>query len=207
MNVRAMARRGTLSVVMVVGGLSAGMFAQESLASLSARNVPPAREHWDGLIREHSDSAYDAAMRRFTGQVTPQVQAVVGTLKMRHIVLAVVTAADLAACEDLGRQLRELRRAVPDEPGWGMAVLVDGAERTEVERFLRHERVSRVTVLEGDPHALLAGAEHPGTPAALVVDADGRIHAGVAHPLRVRNTRSRSFAQELGLSGFDGTNP
>ena len=201
MSFSALAWRGALSAVIVVGGLGLGMFAQDSLA---ARNEPAPQEEWAGLMREHSDSAYDAAMKRFTGRVTPQVQAAVRTLRQPHTVLAVVTAADLLTCEDLGRQLRELRRSVPDEPGWGMAVLVDAAGRPELERFLRRERVPRVAVLEGDPGALLAGAEHPGTPAAMVVDGEGGIHAGVSHPLRVRNTRSRSFAQELGLPGPGG---
>jgi hypothetical protein len=202
MNFRDLAKRGVLSAVMVVGGLGAGMFGQELLA---ARGVPAPEEEWVGLMREHSDSAYDAAMRRFGGRVSPHVQAAVGTLRKPHTVLVAITAADLMTCEDLGRQLRELRRAVPDEPGWGMAVLIDDAGRPELERFLRREHVSRVTVLGGGTGALLAGAEHPGTPAALVLDSGGRIHAGVSHPLRVRNTRSRSFAQELGLSGAAGT--
>ena len=197
MNVRSLAVRGVISAAVVMAGLGAGMAAQETK---TARAEPPPEEQWDGLLREHSDSAYDAAMRRFTGRLTSQARAAVGTLGQRHTVLAVVTAADLATCEDLGRQLRELRRAVPAQPGWGMAVMIDGAGRAELERFLRRERVPYVALLEGDPRALLDGAEHPGTPAVVVLNGEGRIQAGVSHPLRVRNTRNRSFAQELGLS-------
>jgi hypothetical protein len=125
-------------------------------------------------------------------------------LPFDHTVLAVVTANDLGSCEDLGRQLRELRRAVPDQPGWGMAILVDQAGMTGLRIFLQRERVGRIPVLVGDPRAYLEGQQHPGTPAAVVLHRDGSITAGVSHPLRVRNTRSRSFAEELGLAGTPG---
>lgn len=198
MSLSRWAGRGAASAAVVVCGVAAGMFVQETLA---ARNAPTPRESWSALAQEHSDSAYDAAMKRFTGRVSPPVRESLRGLPGERTVLAVLTGDDLRGCEDLGRQLRELHRAVPREPGWTMAILVDAAASEEVRRFLRQERVPSLPVLVGEPGAFLEGAAHPGTPAAVVVTPQGLITAGVSHPLRVRNTRSRSFAQELGLAG------
>ncbi|HEY0017517.1 MAG TPA: hypothetical protein VGC13_14495 [Longimicrobium sp.] len=196
------AKRGAATVAVVVCGVIGGVVAQEKLAAF---NAPTPREEWGKLAQEHSDSSYDAAMKRFGGRVTSRLQTALQALPLDHTVLAVVTAADLRGCEDLGRQLRELSKAVPSEPGWGLAILVDAAGSEDLRRFLERERVPPVPILVGHPTAFLEGGEHPGTPAAAVVVRDGRIAAGISHPLRVRNTRSRSFAQELGLSGIAGT--
>jgi len=197
-----LARRGAKTAAVIAGGLVMGFAAQEALAALTA---PTPKEEWGQLEQEHSDSAYDAAMKRFVGKAPAPLRAAVQALPFDHTVLAVVTGGDLGSCEDLGRQLRELSRAVPDQPGWGMAILVDQAGMAGLRVFLQRERVGRIPILVGDPRAYVEGQEHPGTPAAVVMHRDGSITAGVSHPLRVRNTRSRSFAEELGLAGTPGT--
>lgn len=189
------ARKGLVGAVVVMGGLLAGTAV--SMAMDAARDEPSDPRAL--TLAEYNEAAYDRATVRFTGRLGPRALAAGGALPFEQTVLVVLRGGDIAKCEDLGRQLRELYRALPDRPGWGIAVLTDPAAEAELRRFLARERIPSVTVLAGAPDALLAGGTKVATPAALIAGRDGAIRAGVSHPSRFKNMRGRSFAQELPL--------
>jgi hypothetical protein len=189
-------KKGLMGAVVVGGGLATGTAV--SLARGGAGEE--ARETLPLAPQEHSAAAYDRATARFTGRLGPRVLAAAEELSSRSTVLVVVRGADVKTCEDLGRQLRELHRAVPAGGEWGMALLVDSAGEAELRGFLAREHITRLPVLVADPAGLLEGGAKVATPAALVVGRDGQVRAGVSHPSRFKNVRGRSFAQELPLS-------
>jgi hypothetical protein len=183
--------RGALIGAAVIGlGLLTGTAA--SLARAPQETEPPAV-----LPQEHTPAAYDAATIRFTGRLGAGGVDAAQALPGPSAVLVAVRGSDLVNCEDLGRQLRELSRAVPE--GWGMGILVDAPGQEALAKFLTRERIRGVPVFVADPAALLADGSKVATPAALVAGRDGVVRAGVSHPSRFRNVRSRSFAQELSL--------
>lgn len=144
---------------------------------------------------DHSDEAYERATVRFTGQLGPGILPSAAD----STVLIVVQGTDTQTCEDLGRQLRDLHRAVPDVPGWNLAILVDAEGEEALRTFLARERLPEMPIVVGDPGAFLADGRNLGTPAVVVADRNGGIRAGVAHPSRFKNVRGRSFAEELQL--------
>lgn len=190
-------RAGLVGVAIAGGGLLVG--AAANLARGDAAEPPSAEETWARSAREHSEAAYEQATVRFGGRLGPQARQAARSLSLESAVLVVLRGPDVANCEDLGRQLRELRRAVPEGPGWGMAVLVNPAGEADVRRFLAKERLSSIAILTADPATLLEDGGAVATPAALVANSDGVIRAGVSHPTRIKNLRGRSFAQELPL--------
>ena len=196
MTVAGMVARGIGGVLVVGCALLAGS------AAGVARGKPAesVQNTWADFDRQHSDASYDQATVRFTGRLAEPVLAKTGALSSGTAVLVALRAADVAGCEDLGRQLRDLYRAVPEGEGWGMAILVDPAGEAELRAFLAREHIPSIPVITADPAALLAGGTKVATPAALVVDRDGRVRAGVSHPERFKNVRGRSFAQELPLN-------
>lgn len=144
---------------------------------------------------DHSDEAYERATVRFTGQLGPGILPSAAD----STVLIVVRGTDTQTCEDLGRQLRDLHRAVPDVPAWNVAILVDAEGEEALRTFLARERLPEIPIVVGEPGAFLADGRNPGTPAVVVADRSGGIRAGVAHPSRFKNVRGRSFAEELQL--------
>lgn len=191
-------KKAAAGVLVIAGGLLAGFAARTARGGeVTAASV---RNTWAANTIQHSDAAYDRATVRFAGRLGPGVMEAVRPLGWQSTVLVVLRGDDVRACEDLGRQLRELRRAVPDADGRGMAVLVDPAGEADLRLFLARERLPRVRVVTADPAGLLADGTAVATPAALVADGDGRVRAGVSHSTRFKNVRSRSFAQELPLA-------
>lgn len=139
---------------------------------------------------------YDAAMVRVSGRLSTEATRALARVAEGDTGLAVViTAVDVQTCEDLGRQLRELRRAYG--PNRRIAVWGDSVKPEVLERFLRRERIGGVTVSPIPLTGILADRKRMWSPAAIVATRDGRIIDGVGHTLRARNVRLRSFAEEL----------
>jgi len=65
-----------------------------------------------------------------------------------------------------------------------------------VPTFLRRERIRSAAVIRSDPLPRLRHPARIATPAALLVRPGGAVR-GTAHPERVPNVRTRSFADEL----------
>jgi hypothetical protein len=188
-------KKGLFGLVAIGGGLIFGSAASAAMGPASAEKASQPRV----IAEEHSAAAYDRATVRFTGRLAPTAVAAASSLASETTVLVAIRGADLATCEDMGRQLRELYRAVPDQPGWGMAILIDSAGQDDLRRFLAKERIPRIAVIVADPARLLDDGTPVATPAAVVADRQGLIRAGVSHPSRFKNLRGRSFAQELPL--------
>jgi hypothetical protein len=108
--------------------------------------------------------------------------------------LVLLDSVDVRVCEDLGRQLRELRhRAGPSLP---LFVLADSAALGVVRTFARRERLQTAGFVAIGARQVMAGGAALPTPAVLIVR--GRtVVAGVGHPRRFANIRVRSFADEL----------
>jgi hypothetical protein len=155
-----------------------------------------------------STAALDSATVRLQGELTHAArakltQATAGT----PAILVLLDSADIRVCEDLGRQLRELRnRAGPSLP---LIVVTDSAAVVPIGTFARRERLrpARIVVLRAGN--LIVGTPRVPTPAALVLDRAGNAVAGVGHPRRFSNVRVRSFADELSpsLPASAGTTP
>ncbi len=132
---------------------------------------------------------YDSATMFFEGALTDTASALLGD---GEFVLVVLQKPDVLACEDIGRQLREVAfgRRLP------MKVAVDESSVAAVSRFLRRERLDAVIVPIA-PEQIVETFSALPTPSVLLVT-NRRIAAGVAHPARFANARVRSFHEELG---------
>lgn len=109
-------------------------------------------------------------------------------------ILVLLDSADIRACEDLGRQLRQLRnRAGPE-----MRVIVgtDSSALRGVRTFARRERLRAAGFVALAAREVIAGQADLPTPAVLIVRGN-QVVAGVSHPRRFQNVRVRSFADEL----------
>lgn len=109
-------------------------------------------------------------------------------------VAVVVLGGDWNSCEDLGRQLRVLRSKAADE-GIPMVFWTDPSSFARTEIQLRREGLGRETLAEVSTAEVLP--PNIQTPAALLIQPDGRIVSGVSHDRRARNVRAVSFAQEI----------
>lgn len=139
---------------------------------------------------------FGSGMRRFTGALSPRAHRDAAEGAAGSRVLAVVLRkADLATCEDLGRQLRTLRRAY----GPARPVLVWTDDVDAVRRFMRREHLGRFTVRPLQPREVMGDGRDLATPAALLATTDGRVLEGVSHVRRAPNARLQSFAEELTL--------
>ena len=152
-----------------------------------------AENHARQLAAAYTRSAYDSATVEISGTLTAQAAALLGEAGVLEPILVLVRARDCFTCEDLDRQLRELvgssQRAV--------VVMTEHADTALVKRFLHRYRVLGLAGVIGiNLDSVLVTKEAVQTPAALVVQSAGAVH-GIAHTLRFRNTRPRSFADEL----------
>ena len=132
--------------------------------------------------------ALSAEARAELGKVRPDVS---GT------VIAFVRREEVYTCEDLGRQLRELARTL-GTGGPPLVVWTESGSAGRVSAYLRREKVRHHLIISSRLERLFQKGSLPVTPAAVVVGAAGEIR-GVSHPLPAQNTRTRSFADELGL--------
>ena len=135
---------------------------------------------------------YRAATVTVRGSLGAEAYARLRTEADSAALLVVLHAEDLRACEDLGRQLREVRAAFPAFP---LIAVTEPASISEVQRFLRRERLP-ASVAGLRPELLVAGHPDLATPAVLRREGGGVV--GTSHPLRFQNVRVRSFAAELG---------
>ncbi|HEX6041015.1 hypothetical protein [Longimicrobium sp.] len=121
-------------------------------------------------------------------------------------VLLALGASDVGTCEDLGRQARELQRWA-DRRNLRFIVWVEQDSADVLDMFLRRERIRPVSVIRSASLLVSGNQQATATPAAFLVQPDGTVQ-GTAHPDRVSNVRTRSFADELEalLPGFRGRN-
>ena len=116
-----------------------------------------------------------------------------------QLAVLLLRGKDVLTCEDLGRQVRRLQRAIASR-GLSLVVWSDPDGRGIVETWLKRERIRAERHITADLRSIVRGRESLATPAVLLVESDGRVVQGVAHPVRVPNVRPRSFAEELGLA-------
>jgi hypothetical protein len=158
------------------------------MARLAPPPPPPA-------LPDPASFNYTAAAQRFSGNLSSRAQGMVDFAGDTEVVV-LLREADLASCEDLGRQLRELKRVYG--PRRAIHVFTDSVR--EVEMYLHRERIGRVRVRALDPSAVMNEGRAIATPAALRVRRDGRVLEAVSHVRRAPNVRLQSFAQELNLN-------
>jgi hypothetical protein len=143
----------------------------------------------------------DAPVRPLRGQTTPAAWQAIRDAEPAHgggYMAIALQAADCFTCEDLGRQLRELRHA----RGAGertVVVVTTPLDLAVVRAWLRKERVVPVRLVAVDGGVQLIGTGPVPTPAVMLLDSAGRVERGIAHPQRVPNVRLVSFAAELEL--------
>lgn len=138
-----------------------------------------------------STAALDSATVMLHGRLTPPVRALLGRPEEGPSILVLLDSADVRVCEDLGRQLRELSRRVTVP----VFIVGDPQGMVRIRAFARRERLRPAAFIPASPGEVVEGRRIP-TPAALVHHPDGWV-AGVGHPRRFRNVRTRSFADEL----------
>jgi hypothetical protein len=111
--------------------------------------------------------------------------------------IVVLSGADVATCEDLGRQLREFQRLEVTPNGLPMDVWVyDDDPSGAVARFIGNERLAVRNIFAIDPQEALV--RDGLTPAVLVVHGDGE-YTGIAYRNRTKVVRAISFAELLDL--------
>lgn len=186
--------RGWMMRALVLVLTASGAFVVARLAAATLEPDPPAVVQ----IR-YTEADYAAATERVAHRLSPGADQ---ALRADHVasgpvMLFLVRDRDRRACEDLARQLRELRRRAPRDVPMVVWTTPDGLG--PMEAFLRRERIP-VAALRGVKIDSVFG---PGTrvvtPATLVVAADGMAR-GVAHSRRFPGSRPRSFAAELGFA-------
>lgn len=177
-------RAATLAIVFTASALGA--------RALVVRLVPPPPPP---ALPNPAAFNYTAAAQRFSGNLSSRAQGIMDFAADTEV-LVLLRKADLVGCEDLGRQLRELKRAYG--PRRVIHVFTDSVG--PVEMYLHRERIGRVRVRALDPSAVMDEGRAIATPAALRVRRDGRVLEAVSHVRRAPNVRLQSFAQELSLS-------
>ncbi|MEW5926277.1 MAG: hypothetical protein AB1941_02205 [Gemmatimonadota bacterium] len=139
-----------------------------------------------------SDAAYDSATtfvrERLSGPVHRSVEG------MATAWIVVLRGRDLLVCEDLGRQLRELRAA--DGGARNVLVWTDHEDLPAVRAFLKRENLRSLQLRSVQVENLFESRTKPATPAVLLLQRNDSV-LGIAHTRRFPNVRLRSFAQEL----------
>lgn len=151
-----------------------------------------------------TDSLYSAHTVHLRGDVSAVARSrLAANVAAGPAILVVLDSIDLRRCGDLGRQLRELQRAVAKR--LPVLVATGGTPRREVDVFLRSERLLLQAVDALGAGDLFESGSAVPTPAAVWLDPDLRYAIGVGHIPRYPYVRSRSFAEELSqLSGVHG---
>lgn len=140
---------------------------------------------------------YASATRYLSGRLSGEAASVVDRARddAGLAIVLVVHKRDVRTCEDLGRQLRELRRAIG--PQRSLLAVTDSDAVEDVASFLSVERVASVTVRSARLGDLLRHSAVLLTPAVLLVDRRDSVVQAVSHPSRFPDARVRSFASEL----------
>jgi hypothetical protein len=140
--------------------------------------------------------ANDSATMPLQGQLTPVARSELReATKDEAAILVLLDSADIRVCEDLGRQLRELRNRAGTK--FPLIIVVDSAALVPMRTFARRERLRPASLMALGTGNVIAGVARVPTPAALVIHKGGGAVAGVSHPRRFANVRVRSFAGEL----------
>ncbi|HEX6747836.1 MAG TPA: hypothetical protein VF092_11135 [Longimicrobium sp.] len=188
---RMLRRLAPLSVALLLaaGGWTAARAVRLALAAPAPAPRPPAR------TPEAMEALYDSGTAAFTGTLAPAAAATVAARAGGGpALLVLLRGGDVVRCEDLGRQLRELRRAAG--AGVPLVVWADTAGAAEVGAFLRREKLRDAAVVAGELGRVFARGGTAATPAVLVAGGGGEVR-GIAHPRRFTNLRLRSFAVEM----------
>ena len=133
-----------------------------------------------------------AASVRVRGRLAARARGWVTHAGRDGAVIVVLRRHDIAVCENLGHQLRELVRA--DRRRRPVVALAEPGALEEVATFFRREHL-HVPIRMLSPDSVFTDTQHMPSPAVLVA-ANGRAE-GVAHPVRFANLRVTSFAAEL----------
>lgn len=179
------------------------LFVATATAAVSA-TLAAGVVRWIGTRRLHdvrglqSEARYVRATTVYQGRLSGPAAKLLRDVRQsgRLAVVVVLRAKDAETCEDLGRQLRELRRAIgPERP---LLIFAEPSNGLPIANFARSERLANVRIAEIALETVLAGNASPVTPLVLLVDEADSVVEGVAHPLRFPDARVRSFASELG---------
>ncbi len=193
-----------LLVLPAVLVLIAGIWLGNRIASNAQNEKAKAavERSWSTLVAEQDSNAYQAATLHFEARIQKDALAALGDFAADSLVLIALRGQDGLSCEDLGRQLRELVRAIRNHTSsWELRVVVEEAEREVVESFLRRERI----VTDGITTLSLSDlfvTRIVDTPAVVIGSANGNTVRGVSHPVRFKNVRPRSFASELEVMSY-----
>ena len=180
-------------------GLFCGVAAVSAVAGqgVASRVVPaPAPAPPPPPQQRVEEFNFDSATVRLSGRLAAPAAAALREASAGDTALVLlVERRDLATCEDLGRQLRELRRH------WGpdrkIVVWGEADDPEAVRDYLKRERIAGTEVQPLPVSRVMEGRTRIPTPAVLVATAGGVVVEGVAHPYRFKNVRLRSWSQEL----------
>jgi hypothetical protein len=144
-----------------------------------------------------SAATYDSATLEVRGRLSEAARArLASSSATPGGVLVLLDAADVRVCEDLGRQLRELRSHLGDTVPFTIGAPAASLETIRAFAHREHLRPDGVVELRASDVIIRSGAGFR-TPAALVLLGREGDVAGIAHSRRFRNVRVRSFAEEL----------
>lgn len=188
-----MTRARTLrpSLVILAGlllGAAVGTLGTRAGQALTPASGPPTEAQ---LTAE-----YDASMVAIGGHLRPEALSAVTDHTSDGdslAILAILRGRDLAGCEDLGRQLREVQH----RSGSNLVVWTLARDREDAERFLRRERIRAAIVATGSLDDLGLRPVPLVTPAVVRVRLSDGTSEGIGHASRFKNVRSRSFAHEV----------
>jgi hypothetical protein len=144
-----------------------------------------------------NEAGYRVATRFYQGSLSPPAARLLHRLRDadQTAVVVVLRARDTETCEDLGRQLRELQRAIGrNRP---LLIFAEPTRSSVIRNFVRSERLANVRIGEIATATIYAGKATLMTPAVLLVDRADSVVEGVAHPVRFPDARVRSFTEEL----------
>jgi hypothetical protein len=144
-----------------------------------------------------SAATYDSATLEVRGRLSDAARArLASSSATSGGVLVLLDAADVRVCEDLGRQLRELRSRLGETVPFIIGAPAASLETIRAFAHREHLRPDGVVELRASDVIIRSGAGFR-TPAALVLLGREGDVAGIAHSRRFRNVRVRSFAEEL----------
>jgi hypothetical protein len=189
----ALAVLGVGALTALLGASASRMLAPDAVARTGVPSVDPSQTlepDFDSATARLAGSAGAALLSALRGHATATDTAIA----------IVLTAEDCLTCEDLGRQLRELRRAT----ALPVVIAAESISAPVVATFLEREHLIAVPVV-ALPHAsVLADGRRFSTPAAFIVALSTGDLAGISHTKRFKYARARSFRDELGFGGTEG---
>jgi hypothetical protein len=145
-------------------------------------------------------ATYDSSMAFLHGDLSAAASRLVAPRPAgaeRERVVALLRAADWRACEDLGRQLRELQRHLA--PDSVLHVWTEPGDVPLMEHRLNRERITAAVSAGPALDSVFSTGRRLPTPAVIVVSGDGARADGITHTRRIPGVRARSFAEELPL--------